>query len=304
MSFAIANRWLTSTHRTSYRRVYLALSSDPVDCVSPKGLPVKVATLHTTAQCSAGHNKWSKIKHSKAANDQLQNTLIVKMTSAIAVAAKAAGPDPNNNIRLATAIEAAKRANIPKKNIESAINRGAGIGAETSKPLENVVYEGVGPGGVSFVVEALTDNKARTIAKIRHEFTRFNGTLTPTLFLFNRKGRVFISKKKDTTEPVEFDSIFENAIEASAEDLFESERATGTGLVSGYDIIMEPANTARLAQTMKEHGYVIEEMEIEYLANPDTAVCLDDIVSSDAVSKLVDSLQEVEDVTGVYTNVK
>lgn len=136
----------------------------------------------------SGHNKWSSIKHDKAKNDVERNKLFSKFAQRISLAVKMGGnADPNLNLRLATAIELASKNNVTKKVIENAIKKGSGNGQTYGKNgtnMETCVYEGMGPGGIALVVEALTDNKNRTIGLVRSTFTKASGSMTPTLFFF------------------------------------------------------------------------------------------------------------------------
>ncbi|KAJ8102711.1 transcriptional regulator TACO1-like protein [Lipomyces tetrasporus] len=260
----------------------------------------------------SGHNKWSTIKHTKFANDAAKNMTAMKHSRAIVAAAKIGGPDPDSNARLYSAIEAAKKASVTKKTIESALRRAAGLGGNDGKALENVTYEAIGPGGSAIVIEALTDNKARTVTSVRTCLTKQACQLGPALFFFDRKGVIRIVKRtvpdgsEETPAVIEFDVIFEHAIEAGAEDietLDPDEEAEGPEAeLPVYQILVDPVDTAKVAQQMKDsYGYDIKEMGIEYVPKKDSVIELTD-PQGETMRKVVGLLNEIDDVQDVYTN--
>src|SRR5215208_734022 len=164
----------------------------------------------------AGHSKWAGIKHKKAIVDSRRGKLFTKLARAITVAAKEGGGDPNSNARLALAISKAKDASMPKDNIERAIAKGTGEGADAAA-LEDVVYEGYGPGGVAMLVEAVTDNRNRTGSDVRHTFTKHGGSLGEpgsVAYLFDKKGLVVVDGERYSE-----DDLMMVAIDAGAEDI-------------------------------------------------------------------------------------
>ncbi|KAK9456315.1 transcriptional regulator TACO1-like protein [Dipodascopsis uninucleata] len=272
---------------------------------------------------ASGHNKWSTIKHAKSANDALKNATAMRHSRNIVNAAKIGGPDPNANARLFSAIEAAKRASVTKRVIENALRRAAGISSEEGKVLESVTYEAVGPGGSALVVEALTDNKARTVSNVRAVITKNGCSLGPAVFYFDRKGVIRIVKRfitsPGTTEstegklveqiPIEFDEIFEHAIDAGAEDietvdvdtLEETDPDYGRTV---YQILTSVTDTAKVAQHLREEfAYDIKEMGIEYIPLKDSMVELTG-EHAKTMEKIMSALDEIDDVQDIYTNAK
>ncbi|KAK9369023.1 transcriptional regulator TACO1-like protein [Lipomyces kononenkoae] len=277
----------------------------------------QVRSFSNSVPAGSGHNKWSTIKHTKFANDAVKNLTAMKHSRAIIAAAKIGGPDPNSNARLYNAIEVAKRASVPKKTIESAMRRAAGIGSGDGKMLENVTYEAIGPGAAAIVIEALTDNKARTVTSVRTCLTKLACQLGPAVFYFDRKGVIRIIRRVPPAEesdqvsqtPIDFDEIFEHAIEAGAEDIEafepdeEPEGVDEAGLPV-YQILTDPVDTAKVAQELKDsYGYDIKEMGIEYVPKKESAIELTDS-QGETMRKLVASLNEIDDVQDVYTNAR
>lgn len=245
--------------------------------------------FHCSSVASAGHNKWSKIKHDKAKNDALKNAGASKFANQIAVATKLGGPDPSLNVKLASVIEQAQKANISKKVIENAIKRGSGDASSMAGPATVVVYEGIA-NGVSFVVEALTDNKARSAANVKAAFTKANGSFAPTLYMFTKRGWIHVDASVD--------SVFDKSIDLGAQDIEEAD-AEGT---TAY-VYTEHADTKKVMEGLKDTVKVLD-FGIEYSANEDTAMS-DESLSDDARvmhEKLVKALDELDDVTEVYTN--
>ncbi|KAF5097339.1 hypothetical protein D0Z00_002429 [Geotrichum galactomycetum] len=266
------------------------------------------APFSTTAVVQSGHNKWSTIKHDKAKNDAQRNKVNLKCASLIAVAARVGGSiDPSINFRLATAIEQANRQNVPKKIIESAIKRGGGISTsgQAAAATEMPVYEGIGPGGVAFVVETLTDNKNRTVGQVKAAFTKVGGVLSPTAYLFARRGWIEVHAKPDETS---VDDAFEALVDLGAEDLEQVEHdpndevpAEGEGLV--YAVYTSDKDTGKVAKALADAGYRVKDMGIEYVPNADTAVpALADAAQRVAFEKLCAALDDIDDVVDIYTN--
>ncbi|CAN6610083.1 hypothetical protein TRVA0_004S02124 [Trichomonascus vanleenenianus] len=237
----------------------------------------------------AGHNKWSKIKHDKAKNDGLKNATATKFAKIIAVATKVGGsPDPSINFQLATAIENASRANVAKRVIENAIKRGSGSAGGSGTNSEMAVYEGM-VNGVSFVVEALTDNKARTAGQIKACFTKLSGNFSPTMFLFTKRGYIKVD--------AEIDAVMDKAIEAGAEDIGEVD-----GMAMVYTEVTE---TNRVVQTLKDE-FTVVDFGLEYAANEDTAVPESSLDDDKQVihEKLIANLEDLDDVIKVHSNLK
>lgn len=266
------------------------------------GLNVKngIRFFHSSLNRYAGHSKWANIKHKKAANDAVKAAQSFRMSKQIQVFAKMGGADLSQNIQLANAIDKAKSMSIPKKVIESAIKRGTGELKSTEK-MESVIYEGLAPGGVAVVIEAITDNKNRTIGFIRPCFNKFNLNMTPTAYMFERKG-VFLLNIGELS----IDDVFEELIDIGCEDInevkIEEDSNESGNLIEIYTDVKEFGKIAKELKGMDK--YEIKEMNIEFVANEDTLVEIKDEDTLASYEKFMDLLDEVEDIQHVYTNLK
>ncbi|ONH76011.1 putative transcriptional regulatory protein HAH1 [Pichia kudriavzevii] len=272
--------------------------------------PLKIGTPNAGVRyfCSsrlslAGHSKWANIKHKKAANDAAKAAASFRMSRQIQVMAKMGGADLAQNIQLANAIDKAKSMSIPKKVIESAIKRGTGELKSTEK-METVLYEGLAPGGVSVVIEAITDNKNRTIGYVRPCFNKFNLNMSPTLYQFERKGVILLDVGEKTS-----DDVFEEMLELGCEDINEIEHNDENELLSErkdgnlIELVTDPKDFGRIAKELKDK-YKIKEMNIEYLPNEDTMVTIEDPDTMRSFEKFMALLDDIEDISQVYTNLK
>ena len=235
----------------------------------------------------AGHSKWAGIKHKKAIVDSRRGKLFTKLARAITVAAKEGGGDPDGNPRLGLAVQKAKDASMPKDNIERAIAKGTGEGADAAA-LEDVMYEGYGPGGVAVLVEAVTDNRNRTGSDIRHLFGKHGGSLGEpgsVAYLFNKKGLVVV----DGTRYSEDDLMV--AIDAGAEDISADDDV--------FEILCEPADLTAVRSALTEAGIDIETFEIAQL--PQVRVPLEE-EQAVKVMRLIDALDDYDDVDAVHAN--
>jgi YebC/PmpR family DNA-binding regulatory protein len=236
----------------------------------------------------SGHSKWSSIKHKKGAADAKRGKLFSKLARAIIVAAKEGGGDPANNLALQNAIEKARSYSMPKDNIERAIAKGAGEGADGAA-FEAIVYEGYGPEGVAVIVEALTDNKNRTASEVRHAFVKFGGSLGTTgavAWQFERRGVVVVSGKVDE------DELFLAAADAGAEDV----EADG----DVFQVTSAPESLAAVREAIEAAGFAIESAELSML--PKTTVVVDDESAAKSVMRLIEALEDDDDVQEVYAN--
>ncbi|AWU76722.1 hypothetical protein CAS74_000662 [Pichia kudriavzevii] len=272
--------------------------------------PLKIGTPNAGVRyfCSsrlslAGHSKWANIKHKKAANDAAKAAASFRMSRQIQVMAKMGGADLAQNIQLANAIDKAKSMSIPKKVIESAIKRGTGELKSTEK-METVLYEGLAPGGVSVVIEAITDNKNRTIGYVRPCFNKFNLNMSPTLYQFERKGVILLDVGEKTS-----DDVFEEMLELGCEDINEIEHNDENELLSErkdgnlIELVTDPKDFGRIAKELKDK-YKIKEMNIEYVPNEDTMVTIEDPDTMRSFEKFMALLDDIEDISQVYTNLK
>ncbi|CEP64135.1 post-initiation translation factor DPC29 LALA0_S10e03246g [Lachancea lanzarotensis] len=272
---------------------------------------VRAHTFSTFSAVLSGHNKWSTIKHDKAKNDAERNKLFNKFANQIALAVKLGGgsTDPSLNVRLAAAIESANKNNVTKRVVENAIRKGSGATGKDGARSEACTYEGMGPGGVAFVVEALTDNKNRTIGLVRSTFTKVGGSMTPTLYFFDRKGSVLVQPPANL---VDFDSVMEKVLELEAvEDLedvkreepcYESLKPDYGSTI--YEVSFDPAQTNQVASRLKESGFYVHDVNIGYVAKNDMMVDASDDEIQAKLVKFMEQLDEIEDVTGFYYNLK
>jgi YebC/PmpR family DNA-binding regulatory protein len=236
----------------------------------------------------SGHSKWSSIKHKKGVADSRRGKLFSKLSRAIIVAAKEGGPDPAANLALQNAIEKARSYSVPKDNIERAIARGSGADSD-AQAFETVVYEGYGPGGVAVLVEALTDNRNRTAADVRAAFTKNDGNLGESgsvAWLFERKGVLLVPGDVDE------DELMLQAADAGAEDVDREE--------SSYRVTAPPEDLHAVRAGLEQSGIAIESAEPTML--PKTIVSVDNEAVAKKVVRLVDALEENEDVQAVYSN--
>ncbi len=237
----------------------------------------------------AGHSKWSSIKHKKGAADAKRGKLFSKLSRAIIVAAREGGPDPAANLALQNAVEKARSYSMPKDNIERAIAKGSGADAEGSS-FEAVVYEGYGPEGVAVLVEALTDNRNRTAAEVRHAFAQYGGNLGTTggvAWQFERRGVLLVS-----ADGVDEDELVLTAADAGADDV---------GLDgSTYEVTTAPEELRSVREAIESAGFVVETAELSMV--PKTTVPIGDESTAKRVVHLVEGLEDVDDVQDVYAN--
>jgi YebC/PmpR family DNA-binding regulatory protein len=237
----------------------------------------------------SGHSKWSSIKHKKGAADAKRGKLFSKLARTIIVAAREGGADPANNLPLQNAIEKARSYSMPKDNIERAIARGSGAGTD-SEAFEHIVYEGYGPNGVAIIVEALTDNRNRTAADVRHVFTKHEGSLGTTgavVWLFERRGIVMVDAGQ-TDE----DSVMLAAAEGGADDVTEDG--------DSFEITTSPEALTSVREALEQAGIEVESAETTMV--PKTTVELDDEAAARKTLRLIDALEELDDVNEVYAN--
>ncbi|PBP22812.1 hypothetical protein BUE80_DR006347 [Diplocarpon rosae] len=247
----------------------------------------------TSSSAQSGHNRWSKIKHDKGAVDAKKNVLRSALSREIILASKLYGGDPNMNPRLAAILVNAKKAGFPKASIESAIARGQGK-SSTGAALESFTLEVIVPPTVAMIIETETDNKARTMMDLRHLVKVHGGTVTPTTYLFQKKGRV----EFEAEEGKGVDEVLDDAIEAGAEDV----EADDDGNIVVWT---EPNKTTATAEALQKcHGLKVTSSDIIWDPNEDTKAPLD-AQQPDTIKSLVaflDALQNESNVQGVYAN--
>ncbi len=236
----------------------------------------------------SGHSKWSTIKHKKAKVDAQRGVAFQKFSMEIIVASKLGGPDPAANFRLRTAIEKAKAAGLPNDNIKRAIEKGSGQGA--SENYEELVYEGYGPGGAAIIVEAMTDNRNRTAGDLRSNFTKFGGNMGETGcvgWMFKQAGVITFDK-----EGTNYEKLFEEAINAGAEDFLDEE--------DEYKVITAVENFQIVTESLEKLGFAHKSAELSRL--PENTIEVTDPAVATSLLKLMDRLEEHNDVQNVYSN--
>lgn len=235
----------------------------------------------------SGHSKWSTIKRKKEAADSKRGALFTKLAKELQLAAKAGGPDSDTNFKLRLAVQRAKAANMPNDNISRAIAKATGGG--DSDQLQEVSYEGYGPGGTAILVTAVTDNRNRTVAEIRHEFTRVGGNLGENgsvAWQFEPRGALAVS-----LDGSDEDEVILAAIEAGAEDVETSGNSV--------EIQTSPGDLEAVRQVLVEAGYTVEHADLSMV--PTATISLEKGPAAQTL-QLLDGLEELEDVQRVYSN--
>ncbi|MDH5436926.1 MAG: YebC/PmpR family DNA-binding transcriptional regulator [Gammaproteobacteria bacterium] len=235
----------------------------------------------------AGHSKWANIQHRKKAQDAKRGKLFTKLIREITTAARQGGGDPDANPRLRLAIDKGLAGNMTRDTIERAIKRGAG--AADGDNFDEVLYEGYGPGGVAVMVECLTDNRQRTVADVRHAFTKTGGNLGTdgsVAYLFSKTGVISYPVGSDE------DVIMEAALEAGAEDIQTNDDGS-------IDVMVAPEEFVNVKEAMVAAGHAPEQAEVTMKASTSADIQLED---AEKMLKLLDMLEELDDVQEVYSN--
>jgi len=237
----------------------------------------------------SGHSKWSSIKHKKGAADAKRGKLFSKLSRGIIVAAKEGGRDPSNNLALQNAIEKARSYSMPKDNIDRAIAKGSGADADADA-FETIVYEGYGPEGVAVIVEALTDNRNRTAADVRHLFAKHGGNLGATgavAWQFDRRGVVVVP-----ADGIDEEELLLVAADGGADDVEQD------GTV--FTVTSPPEELSAVRQAIEAAGMAIDSAELQLV--PKTTVSVEDESKARQVMRLIDALEDNDDVQDVYAN--
>jgi YebC/PmpR family DNA-binding regulatory protein len=235
----------------------------------------------------SGHSKWHSIKHKKAIVDARRGQHFTKLARAITVAARESGGDPDANSGLALAIQKARDASMPKDNIERAITKGTGDGGDADQ-IQSVIYEGYGPGGVALLIEALTDNRNRTGADIRHAFAKHGGSLGEpgsVSYLFDKRGVITV----DASRYDEDDLM--PAIDAGAQDIVRDDDV--------LEVICEPADVPAVREALEQAGVAMESADVAQ--RPRSRVPVDE-EAAPKLMRLIDALEELDDVAAVNAN--
>jgi len=235
----------------------------------------------------AGHSKWANIKHKKSKEDAKRGQMFTKMARQITVATKEGGSDPESNIRLRLAIDAARAVNMPNDNIERAIARG--VGGLDGDNFAEVFYEGYGPNGVAILLHALTDNRNRTAGEVRYRFSKYGGNLGESgcvAWMFHRKGLLVVER-----DGVDEDEIMLMALEAGADDV----------LTEGdvIEILTDPSEFIQVKNTLEDQGLNFLGAELSFIPENTIAISKSD---EEAIEKLIDALEDLDEIQEVYSN--
>jgi YebC/PmpR family DNA-binding regulatory protein len=235
----------------------------------------------------SGHSKWASIKHKKAIVDSKRGKLFTKLARAVTVAAKEGGGDIDGNPALALAVQKARDASMPKDNIERAIAKGTGAGADAAA-LETILYEGYGPGGVALLIEAVTDNRNRTGADVRHALSKGNGSLGEpgsVAYNFDKKGVIVVDAQRYSEDDLMV------AIDAGAEDIARED--------DQWEVITEPSDLTAVRKALEDAG--VELLNAEVTQRPKVLVPVDEDTAAKLL-RLVDALEDNDDVDAVHAN--
>ncbi len=237
----------------------------------------------------SGHSHWETNKRKKAAGDAKRGQLFTKIAKEITMAAREGGGDPESNFKLRLAMDNGRASNMPKDSIDRAIKRGTGE-SKDGMVFEDIIYEGYGPKGVAFMIECVTENKNRTVAEIRHSLTRAGGNLGESgsvAWQFARKGYFLL-----TGENLDFDAIFEMAVNAGAEDVVQNDDGS-------IEITTEPENFKAMSDALYKANVQIEEAELKMVPTQETTLSDDDTMQ---VLRIIDEIEELDDVKQIYHN--
>ena len=235
----------------------------------------------------AGHSKWANIRHRKGAQDKKRSKIFTKLIKEITIASRLGGGEISSNPRLRKAVSNAKFSNLPSDKIERAIKKGTG--ELEGVTYEEVTYEGYGPGGVAILINIITDNKNRTVAEIRHLLSKFDGNLGENgsvSWMFDKAGQIIMESKSESE-----DTVFEDAIDAGADDFYKRDNF--------YLVLTRVDQLMVVRDRLDNGGYIIKSAEIEMV--PKTNQILDDLEANKFL-KLLDALEDNDDVNKVYTN--
>ena len=235
----------------------------------------------------AGHSKWANIKHRKGAQDQKRGKIFTKLIKEITIASRIAGGDLDSNPRLRKAVSNAKSNNVPAGNIERAIKKG--IGDLDGIAFDEITYEGYGPNGVAIIIEVTTDNKNRSVAELRHIFTKFGGSLGETgsvSWMFEKKGQIILESKS-----IVYETLFDIALIAGAEDLEKFENSYI--ITTPFESLME------VKKTIEDHGFLTKSADYQMISKIRQKVAKSE---SDSVVNLLDTLDNNDDVNRIFSN--
>lgn len=262
-------------------------------------LRVQTSLFHSSCFMLAGHSKWANIKHDKAKNDAKKSREAYSIATRIVSSVKAGGVD--GNAQLLTLVEKAKKLNVTKKIIENAIKRGTGEISSEGQQLAEVTYEFMGPGGVAFIVEASTDNKTRTIGLVKHAMSKFNASMSPCQYLFDRKGSIIFSPRNETET---LDDVLEVAIDIGAEDVEDYKDTDNEyGKEKLFKIVTAVGDIFEISNKLSAKGYVLKDSTTGYMAESDTHVEFPE-AHEKGLKKALELLDEIPELTNYYSNFK
>lgn len=237
----------------------------------------------------SGHSKWVNIRNKKGKTDAARAKTFTKIGKELQIAVKAGGPNPEANSKLKDVIAKAKAANMPNDNIQRSIKRASGEGA--NEVIEEITYEGYGPAGVAIIAQCVTDNRNRTAAEVRHVFDKFGGNMGTSgcvSFMFDQKGVIVIENDGDKDE----DTVMMDALEAGAQDCSGDEDA--------FEVLTDPADFSSVRDALEAKGYHFLEAEVRMV--PQNYIKLEDEKQLEQIEKLLDGLEDNDDVMDVYHN--
>lgn len=236
----------------------------------------------------SGHSKWANIKHKKEKTDSQRGKIFTKIGRELAIAVKEGGPDPASNSKLRDVIAKAKANNLPNDNIERSIKKAAGEGGNVN--YEEITYEGYGPGGAAVIVEALTDNRNRTVSDVRHIFDKFGGSMGSSgcvLWMFDRKGVITV----DRTEGIDSEELMMQCLDAGAEDIIEQDEI--------FEILTAPADFTAVREALESAALPILSAELDMI--PQNTVAIDG-ENARKMNIILEKLEDLDDVQNVYNN--
>ena len=237
----------------------------------------------------SGHSKWANIKHKKGKSDAQKAKVFTKLGREIQIAVKSGGPDPETNSKLKDVIAKAKAANMPNDNITRSIKKASGDGS--ADVMEEITYEGYGPSGVAIIVETVTDNRNRTAADVRHIFDKFGGNMGNSgcvSFMFDKKGLIVVENDGDVDE----ETLMMDALDCGAEDFSADEDV--------FEITTDPAAFSEVRNALESKGYTFVEASVSMI--PQNYVTLTEEKPLEQIEKLLDALDDNDDVMEVYHN--
>lgn len=259
---------------------------------------ISFAGFHSCTNLYAGHSKWANIRHDKAKNDAKRSREAYSMANQITNSVKSGGVE--GNAQLITLIEKAKKLNVTKKIIENAIKRGTGE-ITSDKPMSDVMYEFIGPGGVAFIIEASTDSKTRTIGLVKHAMSKFNASLNPCHYMFEKKGWVIFAPKNESET---LDDLLDVAIDVGAEDIEEfkdlDDEYRGEKL---FRVFTESSDLIEVVNNLSKMGYKLKDSSTGYLALSESEVPFPK-EHEKGLNKALELLDDIPEITNYYSNIK